>query len=182
MQKTSMTNRGFKLIKVPGDGYCGLYSILATLGIDYQFHQELRRLITDTMLDDIEILNLLAVNDKDDIRTQIYMYIKKKKQDHTWLSYNELNMFYKLTKLNIIIQIERHIKDNIKYEFKYIPEAETVYSNGYICLQLFTEEVGLQGHFDVLVEVIPDENNKRIINDVSNRLVTVLKEMKKTQM
>ena len=75
-----MTNRGFKLIKVPGDGNCGLYSILATLGIDYQFHQELRRLITDTMLDDIEILNLLAVNDKDDIRTQINMYIKKKKE------------------------------------------------------------------------------------------------------
>ena len=89
-----MTNRGFKLIKVPGDGNCGLYSILATLGIDYQFHQELRRLITDAMLDDIEMLNFLAVNDKDNIRTQIDMYIKKMKQDHTWLSYNELNMFY----------------------------------------------------------------------------------------
>ena len=54
---------------------------------------------------------------------------------------------------------------------------DTMYSKGYICLQLSTAEVRLQGHFDALAEVLPNENNRRLINEISNRLVTVFKEM-----
>lgn len=131
------------------------------------------RLITDTMLDDFEIQDSLIMNDKDDKRTQIDKYIKEMKKDHTWLSYNELNMFYKLTKLNIILHIARYIKGDIKNKFGFISEAETMYV--YKCSLRTTSS------FQCISRSVPNENNRRIIKDINNRLVTVRKEVRKTQ-
>ena len=100
--KNSMTERGFKLIQVEGDGNCGFYSILATLGIDIKYHGNLRKLITDAMSNDEEILNGLAINDTDSKDIQIKTYINSMRKNGVWMSFSELVMFYKLTKFNII--------------------------------------------------------------------------------
>ena len=175
--KNSMTERGFKLIQVEGDGNCGFYSILATLGIDMKYHGNLRKLITDAMSNDEEILNGLAINDTDNKDIQIKTYINSMRKNGVWMSFSELVMFYKLTKFNIIIEVAKKTKGKTTYSYKYIPESDIMFSSGYICLQLETSREDLQGHFNALIEAIPDENNRRKINEISNRLNMVFKEM-----